>query len=83
MQPAVAGDLAAQLGRIRARTDLPVAVGFGISNADQARAVAEVADAVVVGSAVVDRIARHGRSPDLVPRVAEFVATLSRAVKAS
>ncbi|MCL4180368.1 MAG: tryptophan synthase subunit alpha [Verrucomicrobia bacterium] len=83
MQQAVAGDLAAQLRRIRARTDLPVAVGFGISNADQARAVAEVADAVVVGSAVVDRIARHGQSPDLVPRVAEFVAKLSKAVKAS
>lgn len=83
MQQTVAGDLGAQLARIRARSSLPVAVGFGISNADQARAVAEVADAVVVGSAVVDRIAEHGTSPDLVSRVVEFVSSLSKAVKSA
>ncbi|MCZ7636206.1 MAG: tryptophan synthase subunit alpha [Verrucomicrobia bacterium] len=38
-------------------------MGFGISNAEQARAVARHADAIVVGSAVVDRIARLGKSP--------------------
>jgi len=81
MQQAVAEDLAVKIGRIRAHTKLPVAVGFGISNAEQARAVAALADAVVVGSAVVDRIAKHGRSPDLAPRIAAFVAGLAKAVK--
>jgi tryptophan synthase alpha chain len=43
--------------RLKRHTDLPVAVGFGIRNAEQARAVAEVADAAVVGSAVVSKLA--------------------------
>ena len=43
--------------RLKRHTDLPVAVGFGIRDADQARAVAEHADASVVGSAIVSRIA--------------------------
>ena len=39
------------------------------------------AEAVVVGSAVVNQIAQHGKGPDLVPRVTAFVQTLARAVK--
>lgn len=81
MQSQVAGNLAAQVARIRASTTLPVAVGFGVSNADQARSVAQAADAVVVGSAIVNEIAKHGRAPDLVPRVAGFVRTLSEALQ--
>ena len=50
-------DIARAVQRLKRHTDLPVAVGFGIRNADQARAVAEHADAAVVGSAVVQRIA--------------------------
>ena len=68
MQSQVAANLAQQVGKIRAHTSLPVAVGFGISNPKQARRVAASADAVVVGSAVVNQIARHGRSPELVKR---------------
>jgi len=56
-------------------------VGFGISNPDQARLVAQQADAVVVGSAVVSQIARHGRSSDLLKRLSEFVKSLADAVK--
>ncbi len=50
-------DVARQVARIRERSDLPVAVGFGIKDAASARAVAEVADAVVVGSALVNAVA--------------------------
>jgi tryptophan synthase alpha chain len=50
-------DIARAVTRLKRHTDLPVAVGFGIRNADQARAVAGQADAAVVGSAVVSRIA--------------------------
>lgn len=46
--------------RLKAATDLPVAVGFGIRAPDQAAAVARVADGVVVGSAIVDLVAQHG-----------------------
>lgn len=58
--------LAEAVARVRAATGLPVAVGFGIRTADSARAVARVADGVVVGSAIVDAIAKaadEGRDP--------------------
>jgi tryptophan synthase alpha chain len=60
MSPGVATDLGETVARVRAATDLPVAVGFGISNADQARQVSRLADGVVVGSALVDRLEREG-----------------------
>jgi len=81
MQSSVAANLAERVATIRRHTDLPIAVGFGVSNPEQAKAVAVCADGVVVGSAVVDQIARLGRSPELVPRVAEFVGNLARALK--
>jgi tryptophan synthase alpha chain len=81
MQARVAANLAQQVGKIRAHTSLPVAVGFGISNPRQAKLVAASADAVVVGSAVVNQIAEHGKSKDLVKRVGGFVKSLADAVK--
>jgi tryptophan synthase alpha chain len=82
MQSSVASNLASQVARIRACTGLPVAVGFGISNPEQARLVAQNADAVVVGSAVVNQIAEHGKSLELVAKVGAFVKSLADAVKA-
>jgi len=81
MQAQVAANLAQQVGKIRAHTPLPVAVGFGISNSEQAKLVASSSDAVVVGSAVVNQIAEHGKSPELVKRVGAFVKSLVSAVK--
>jgi len=68
------------VARIRKHTDLPIAVGFGISSPGQAEAVAWIADGVVVGSAIVKAIAEHGNSSDLQKEVGRFVNTLSRAV---
>jgi tryptophan synthase alpha chain len=62
--------------RIRAVSDLPVALGFGISKPDHVREVARWADAAVVGSALVDVIAREGTSRDLTTRVEEYVRWL-------
>jgi tryptophan synthase alpha chain len=81
MQTRVADTLSQRTAQIRAHTDLPIAVGFGISNPEQARAVAQNADAVVVGSAVVDRIAAAAKSADLVDQVTGFTQTLVNAVK--
>lgn len=53
-------DLALGVGRIRAATTLPVAVGFGVSTPAHARAVAAVADGVVVGSALVEALGQGG-----------------------
>ena len=81
MQAKVSGAIGQMTARIRAHTGLPIAVGFGISTPEQARTVAASADAVVVGSAIVNQIALHGQSPDLVPRVMEFTSALINAVK--
>lgn len=81
MQTKVSDTIATMTAKIRAHTHLPIAVGFGISNAEQARAVAANADAIVVGSAVVNQIATLGKSPELVPRVAAFVKTLADGIK--
>ena len=82
MQTSVASNLASQVAKIRAHTSLPVAVGFGISNPAQAKAVAQEADGCVVGSAIVNQIAEHGQSPELVAKVSAFVKSLADAVKA-
>jgi tryptophan synthase alpha chain len=67
-------DLQALLERIHAETNQPVAVGFGISTPEQVRQVGQWADAVVVGSAVVDRVGEWGRAA--AAPVGEFVRDL-------
>ena len=81
MQTKVADTIAQMTAKIRAHTNLPIAVGFGISTPEQAKTVAASAEAVVVGSAIVDQIARHGKSPELVKSVSLFIKTLCDAVK--
>jgi tryptophan synthase alpha chain len=62
--------------RVRLVSDLPVAVGFGISTPEQVRSVWRFADAAVVGSAIVKQIEKLGNSPDLVKRIGEFAQSL-------
>ena len=62
--------------RIRSVSDLPVALGFGISKPEHVRAVGQWADAAVVGSALVNVIAEAGASSDLNTRVEEYVRWL-------
>ncbi len=67
--------LAATVERVRASTDVPVAVGFGISTPEQARSVAELADGVIVGSRVV-RAAGEGGAEAVGSVVRELAAAL-------
>jgi tryptophan synthase alpha chain len=62
--------------RVRSVSDLPVAVGFGVSTPEQVREVWRFADAAVVGSAIVSQIEKLAKSPDLVNRIGEFARTL-------
>ncbi len=83
---AVTADVAGHVGRIRAKTDLPVAVGFGIRTPEQAAEIASVADAAVVGSALVDRITANlddnGKAgPGTVDAVLDLVRTLAEGVR--
>jgi tryptophan synthase alpha chain len=64
------------VGRVRAVTSLPVAVGFGISTAAQVADVWAYADAAVVGSALVSEIEKLGGGPGLVARVGAFARSL-------
>ena len=75
VSPSVAGAVA----RIRARTDLPVAVGFGISTPEQASRMAEAADGVVVGSALVSLFEQY-QGTELSEKVAALVGSLKEAV---
>jgi tryptophan synthase alpha chain len=74
----LAADLAAQVERVRRHSSLPVAVGFGISDADQARAVARMADGVVIGSALVERLERDG-ADGVAAMLGELYAAMVRA----
>jgi tryptophan synthase alpha chain len=79
LQQAAQGSIAAAVARLKASTDLPIAVGFGIRTPDQATSVAQVADGVVVGSAIVDLVAQHGALA--AEPVHAYVAELSAAVR--
>jgi tryptophan synthase alpha chain len=77
-QQAAQASIDAAVGRIKAATDLPVVVGFGVRTPDQAAAIARVADGVAVGSAIVELVGAHGG--DAPARVRDYVATLAEAV---
>ena len=75
-------DLAGNIARLRELTAVPVAVGFGISNEEQARRIAGLADGVIVGSAIVKRMAQaaaEGR--DAAEAALEFIRAMSAATK--
>jgi tryptophan synthase alpha chain len=77
-----AGAVAPAVARLRAASGLPVAVGFGIRTPERAAEVARVADAAVVGSALVDQIARAldaNEAPG--PKVLETAAALAQGVR--
>ncbi len=75
----------AAVARLRAASDLPVAVGFGVKTPEQAADFARMADGVVVGSAIVSLIGQSAaeRANDIPARVAAFVGTLASAVRAA
>jgi tryptophan synthase alpha chain len=79
----IAESLEQKLTLIRQHTRLPIAVGFGISNPEQAATVARLADAVVVGSAIVDLIGRIGDCEDLADQVGRFGLPLAAAISSS
>jgi tryptophan synthase alpha chain len=80
---ATATDVAAAVARLKRSTTLPIAVGFGVRTPEQAAEIAQHADAVVVGSAIVDTIgaAAAERANDIPARVGALVAGLATAVR--
>ncbi len=83
-----AAKVGSAVARIKRHTKLPVAVGFGVRTAEQAHAIAEGADAVVVGSALVDALRasldKNGKAgPGTVKAVTELVAALAQGVRSA
>jgi tryptophan synthase alpha chain len=72
----VATDAEPLVNRIRAQSDLPLALGFGISRPEHVAEVGRWADAAVVGSALVNVIAEHGAAPDVAERAGAYVRWL-------
>jgi tryptophan synthase alpha chain len=77
---AASDSIRAAVERLKRATTLPIAVGFGVREPEAARAIAQTADAVVVGSAIVDEITA-GPQAQAVERVLRKVAQLSEAVR--
>lgn len=71
-------DIAGMVKMVRETTEVPCAVGFGISTPEQARKMAELSDGAIVGSAIVKIIAEYGE--DCVPHVTEYVRTMKGAL---
>jgi tryptophan synthase alpha chain len=78
-------EVRAAVKRLKASSDIPCAVGFGIKTPEQAADIAGFADAAVVGSAVVSRLAPNKAKPreELVKDVLEFCAELAKSVHAA
>ncbi len=81
MRTSVSSGAGEQARWVRNLTDLPIALGFGVSNGEQAGAVAAYADGVIVGSAIVKAITDH--LPDYRPAVAPLVRELADATHAT
>ncbi len=77
-----AGEVVARVAAIRARTSLPVGVGFGIRDGATARAVARAADAVIIGTRTIE-VLRDGPAAQAPQRAREFVASIRAALDAS
>jgi tryptophan synthase alpha chain len=76
------GGIAARVADIRAHARTPVAVGFGIRDAASAKAIAGFADAVVIGSALVERLAGATDAADIAARIRTFLAPIRAALDA-
>ncbi len=71
-------DIGEMVRLVRAQTDIPCAVGFGVSNPQQAKTMAAVSDGVIVGSAIVKLVAQYGK--DAPDQVGAFVKEMKEAI---
>jgi tryptophan synthase alpha chain len=78
---AAAAEVGPLVRGIREKSTVPVVIGFGVSTPDEARALGKLADGVVVGSAIVKRIAEGGSRAARAARVTRFVRSLKRALR--
>ncbi len=81
LQQAAQSSIEEAVARLKAATDIPIAVGFGVRTPEQAKAIGAVADGVVVGSAIIDLVESHGANA--AEPVRQFTASLKAAMMES
>jgi tryptophan synthase alpha chain len=74
-------DIAREVGKIRKLTKMPVAVGFGISNAAQAKEIGDVADGIVIGSSIVKLIDENRNDVNLIEIVSDYIKNIKAALR--
>ncbi|MBW4329412.1 tryptophan synthase subunit alpha [Stakelama sp. CBK3Z-3] len=79
LQQAAQDSIESAIARLKGATDLPIAVGFGVRTPEQAAAIGRVSDGVVVGSAIVELVAKHGG--DASGAITEYISTLATALR--
>jgi tryptophan synthase alpha chain len=77
----ITSDVDEMVRLVRAAADIPVSVGFGISTPEQAKQMAQKADGVIVGSAIVKLIGQHGRNAE--PYVSAYVRSMKQAANSA
>ncbi|MDD2351393.1 MAG: tryptophan synthase subunit alpha [Synergistaceae bacterium] len=75
----ITSDIGAMVKLVKQNTDIPCAVGFGISTPEQAKEMGQLADGVIIGSAIIKIVAEHGC--ESAPYVAEYVSNINEALK--
>jgi tryptophan synthase alpha chain len=81
LQQAAQVSIESAVAKLKAATSLPIAVGFGVRTPEQAAAIGKVADGVVVGSAIIDLVEKHGTAAPAA--IKNYIASLSAAIKES
>lgn len=79
MRNVITTDVGAMVNLVKEASDIPAAIGFGISNPEQAANMAEKSDGVIVGSAIVKLVEKYGK--EAPSHVAEFVKSMKDAVR--
>ena len=82
-QKSMSGDIEEHINLIKKYSEIPVVVGFGVSNPNHVREISKFADGVVVGSAIVRRIGEGGDSDDMVKNIEKFVKELTKPLRIS
>lgn len=75
----IKSDIDSMISAVRSNTDIPAAIGFGISNPEQAAQMAAKSDGIIIGSAIIKIIAKYGR--ECIPHIEKFVKDVSAALK--
>ena len=77
----LSADIEEHISLIRKYTNIPISVGFGISKPEHVERIAKVADGIIVGSAIVKKIAAGGDTDNMINDVKNFVSSLVKPIK--